>query len=201
VKDDGALQIGGLPTPLMRLLLSRRSHRRYGAEPVTPEQVGAILEAAGLFCRQVGFLAPRLHIVAGQERARVVSAAMRGVVGLVNPWLPFSKASHVMLCGAAIAPGGVPRDLAIKQASMTMQVAILAATELGLATCWMAGIAHERVERTVPLPDGAELIAISPLGAPASARAWSWDSLVHNTVSKRRKPLAELCMAERWRSS
>jgi hypothetical protein len=55
------------------------------------------------------------------------------------------------------------------------------------------------VERTVPLPDGAELIAISPLGAAASPRTLSWDTLVNRTVSKRRKPLAELCMAEQWR--
>jgi nitroreductase len=200
-KDDGSLNLRGAVTPLMRLLLSRRSVRRYREGQASPDQIVRILSCARTFQEHCGFVAPRLLVVGGTERDAVVAAAMKGVIAKINPWLPFAKARHLMLCGAVLSSlEPAARELAIKQAAMTLQVAILAATELGLATCWMAGINHERVEGICALPDGATLIAMSPLGLPTPGKGLSWDAFAYHLVSKRRKPFEALWMAERWRA-
>jgi nitroreductase len=199
-KDDGSLNLGGEVTPLMEVLLRRRSVRKYAQGAATEEQVAYVIACARSFVDRAGFSAPRLRVVDGEERQAVIDAATRGPVGIVNPWLPSTRARHLILCGAVYPDQArVQRERAIKEAAMAMQVAILAAAELGLGTCWMAGINHERVELTHPMPDGAKLVAISTLGLPPARRGLSWDALAYHTVSKRRKPLDALSMPERWR--
>lgn len=197
-KYDGALHLRGEVTPLMKLCLQRRSCRRYAEGSATEAQVEAVLGAARRFQERMGFTAPRIAIVDGARMREVVKAALAGVIGKINPWLPFTRAQHLILCGALCPADQAGRDRAIKEAAMTMQVLLLAATELGLATCWMAGINHERVESASPLEGGGELIAISPLGLPPAKRGISWDNLLYHVASKRRKPLADLWMSERW---
>ena len=200
-KVDGSLKYRGQVTPLMELLLQRRSCRRYAPGAATPEQVAYVLGCAQVFAARCGFEYPRLSVVEGDAFKAVVGAAMKGLIGKINPWLPFTQARHLLLCGAVLpADDGAARERALKQAAMTMQVALLAATERGLGSCWMAGINHERIERVHPLPDGASLIAMSPLGAPPERKGFSWDQLLYQLTSKRRKPLDTLWMEERWRT-
>jgi nitroreductase len=201
MKDDGKLQFHGEITPLMQLLLRRRSFRKYEQGRAAPEQVTELLACASAFADRCGFVAPRLVLVSDDELARVVSAAMRGLMVTVNPWLPSARAQHLILCGAVWPAQSEPAAIerAIGEAAMTMQVALLAATELGLATCWMAGIDHAAVEKAFPLPDGASLVAMSPLGLPP-AKKGLWDAALFHLASKRRKPLEALWMQEQWRS-
>lgn len=201
-KHDGLLQVDGAPTPLMRVLLSRRSVRKYEAQPASEDQVRYILDCESAFRNRVGFTSPRILVVArGDGGEQVIRAATKGVLGKINPWLPFTKATHLLLC-CAVYPEGRQRrgvERAIAEASMTMEVAVLAATEVGLGTCWMAGIDHERVEAAFPMPDGARLIAISTLGTAPSRLRLSWDAVAYHLVSKRRKPMEQLWMSERWK--
>jgi len=201
-KDDGTLNLRGEVTPLMELLLRRRSVRKYAEGQATPEQVRYILDCVETFTGSAGFDAPRIRIVEGTERLAVIRAATRGIVGKINPWLPRTRARHLILCGAVYPPepdtDRPAVERAIKQAAMAMQVALLAAAEHGLGTCWMAGISHDSVELAYPMPDGARLAAISPLGLRPARMALSWDLLSYHLVSKRRKPLERLWSAERW---
>ena len=201
-KNDGSLSLHGTVTPLMELLLKRRSFRKYATGRASQEQVEHILTCVRLFQETAGFQHSRIAIVEqGPQFKAIVKAAMSGVIGKINPWLAITRARHLILCGAIYAESDERPavELTIKQASMTMQVAILAATEAGLATCWMAGINHERVETEFPMPDGAKLIAMSTLGIPPTRKGLSWDAIAYHLVSKRRKPLENLWMQERWR--
>jgi len=200
-KYDGSLQLDGRVTPLMEVMLWRRSVRKYAKGRATAAQVAYILGCVDRFITRVRFTAPRISVVEGEERAAVVRGATRGVIGKVNPWLPRTKAEHLILCGAVYPQdagdqAGVER--AIKEAAMAMQVAVLAAAELELATCWMAGINHDSVEQAHSLPDGARLVAISTLGHKPARMGVSWDALSYHLVSKRRKALKTLWMSERW---
>lgn len=201
-KDDGTLNLDGEVTPLMKLLLRRRSVRKYEPGLATAEQVRRVLEGAQAFAARAGFSSPRLQVVEGDTFDRVVKAAMAGLLGKINPWLAFTKVRQMIMCGA-VYPSSEDRagvERAVKEAAMTMQVALLFATEAGLGTCWMAGINHDRVEEAHPMPDGARLIALSPLGLPPSRMGLSWDALSHHLVSKKRKPLSELRMDGAWRN-
>ncbi len=252
MKYDGSLSRGGEVTPLQHILLARRSYRKYGEGEATREQLEYVTSCVERLIQVARLDAARIEIIGpGDERDAVVRAATKGLIGKVNPWLPFTKAPHLVLCGALYpepegreagfagrasdgppdpkdepglhrkargvrgGAGGIgeaqagsagrasdgppdPIETAVKQASMAMQAALLAAAEVGLASCWMAGINHERIERVRSMVDGAKIVAISPLGLPPRRRGLSFDVLAFHLVSKRRKPLVEIWKRESW---
>ena len=64
---------------------------------------------------------------------------------------------------------------------------VLAATALGLGTCWIAAFDPPAAREVLGLPDDVEPLAFTPLGYP--------DKPSPNTP---RRPLAEIVKYERW---
>jgi len=201
LRQDAFKSIPAGATPLMQLFAARRSVRKYDAGRASAEQIAYLEAVVARFRQRCALDAARIVVVdQDTEFAAIVKAALGGVVGKVNPWLPSTKARQLLLCGAIYADDDVRavRERALKQAAMAMQIAILAATEVGLATCWMAGINHQRIELSYPLPDAARLVAISTLGIKPARSGLSWDTAVYNLLSKRRRPLEAIWLPERW---
>jgi nitroreductase len=72
-------------------------------------------------------------------------------------------------------------------ATIAMDHMILAATALGLGTCWVAAFDPAAAREVLGLPDDVEPIAFTPLGWPDKA-----------SPSTGRRPLEELVLHERW---
>ena len=71
--------------------------------------------------------------------------------------------------------------------TIAMDHLILAATNLGLGTCWVGAFNASAAREILGLPDDVEPIAFTPLGYPDDAPA-----------RKRRKALPDLVRHERW---
>ena len=69
--------------------------------------------------------------------------------------------------------------------TIAMDHLILAATELGLGTCWIAAFDPEAAREVLGLPEGVEPVAFTPLGYAAD-----------HPETKRRKPLSDLVRYE-----
>ena len=72
-------------------------------------------------------------------------------------------------------------------ATIAMDHLVLAATALGLGTCWIAAFDPDAAREVFGLPADVELVAITPLGYAAKDRA-----------DTDRRPLEELVRYERW---
>ena len=71
--------------------------------------------------------------------------------------------------------------------SIVMDHFVLAATEMGLGTCWIAAFDAANARKVLSIPDDAEPIILTPLGYPA------------DTIGiKKRKMLNELVRYEHW---
>ncbi len=71
--------------------------------------------------------------------------------------------------------------------AIAMDHLILAATELGLGTCWIAAFDATAAREVLGLPDEVEPVAFTPIGYPND-----------EPRPKTRKPLTELVKYERW---
>jgi len=71
--------------------------------------------------------------------------------------------------------------------AIAMDHLILAATEAGLGTCWIAAFDANAAREVLRLPDNVEPIAFTPLGYAAVQPG-----------AKKRKPLSELVRYEHW---
>jgi nitroreductase len=179
---------------LLEIAQTRRSVRRYEDRPIEPEKIRALLETAERARRAFGAFDSGLLLVdepklAGRLRRAIVS----GWKGKINPWIyvtPF-PAVLVLLGRPDGRPDAHGQPLYLAPAAMVMETVMLAAAELGLGTCWVAGFNDEAVIGALELTGSWRPIIVSPLGYPAQqGRLARLPRAV--AQSDRRKPLAEV---------
>lgn len=73
--------------------------------------------------------------------------------------------------------------------AIAMDHLTLAAADEGLGTCWIGAFDPEPVRQILNLPDGVEVVAMTPLGFPAEEA---------EPRPRSRRPLGESVMRERW---
>jgi nitroreductase len=160
---------------------SRYSVRAYTSQPVDDETLQRVLRAAQL--------APT---AANRQPFRITVLETRGLETELRQlyhrdW--FSQAPLVIGVCAVSSEAWIRGDgmnYAAVDATIAMDHLILAATALGLGTCWVAAFDPAVARTLLRLPDGMEPVAFTPLGYPADQPA-----------PKTRRPLAELVLRPR----
>jgi len=141
---------------------SRRSIRGYRDRPVPEDVLRRVLEAArrapsARNRQEWRFLAARDPGV-----RQALAGAVRGntFVGQAPVILAFcaTEDTDVMSCGQKAGP----IDVSIALAFVT-----LAAVAEGLGTCWLGSFEEAKVKAILGVPDGARVVAMTPLGWPA----------------------------------
>ena len=165
------------------LVQKRYSVRAYQPTPVEDTKLAKVLEAVR-FAPTASNRQPFQLIIAhvkGRE------ADLQRVYG--RRW--FVQAPLV-ICACGVPAQAWVRDVdranyATVDVAIAMDHFILAATSLGLGTCWIAAFNPVAARQVFALPEGVEPIALTPLGYPAD-----------QPIPKERKPLTELVRYERW---
>jgi nitroreductase len=167
---------------LFETIESRYSVRGYKPDPVSDETLHRVLQAA----RQAPTAANRqpFRILVIHTEGR--EEELRRVYG--RPW--FTDAPLVLAVVAV--PGEAWRRSDDKpydevDATIAMDHLVLAATALGLGTCWIAAFDPAAARDVLGLPDDVEPVAFTPLGYPDKGPATTG-----------RRPLEELVKYERW---
>lgn len=186
---------------LQKIFIKRRSYRKYADIPIEPEKIEQIIKTVELFIAKMQLKNSKILLISDELTFKsIISSSTKGIIGSINPWLKSTKARGFIV--AIVDNKGVrdssERNRRIAETSMAMQIAILRATELELATCWMAGINSREVERVLGLDDGEEVIAVSTLGYPPSRTSLTdYDFWANRLVSGRRKPISEIMFIEK----
>jgi nitroreductase len=161
---------------------SRYSVRGYKPDPVSDEVLGQVLEAARQAPTAANKQPFRLIVIHTKGREDELTR----VYG--RPW--FLQAPLVLAVVAV--PGEAWRRMDDKpydevDATIAMDHLVLAATALGLGTCWIAAFDPAAVREVLGLPADVEPVALTPLGYADKGRA-----------ATSRRPLDELVKYERW---
>lgn len=169
--------------------------RRYDPDrPVGDEHLVAILEAARLAPSASNAQPWRFVIVRDPAvKARFVEEAFSGIYQASRR---IGAPVYLALCGVHGAVDVASR--AAGHASYTLtdcgiagEHAVLAATELGLGTCWIGMFDRRRARRVLGIPAGIDLVSVIALGWPAEA------SRAEPPV-KHRKRLSDIARLDGW---
>ncbi|MDY7075320.1 MAG: nitroreductase family protein [Chloroflexota bacterium] len=165
------------------LIGKRYSVRAYRPDPVEDEKLQQVLEAARLAPTAANRQPFQLIVIRTEGR----EGELKRIYG--RDW--FVQAP-VIICACGIpAQGWVRRgdgkNYTDVDVSIAMDHLILAATDVGLGTCWIAAFNPDAAREVLGLPDDVEPIAFTPLGYAAD-----------QPTSKKRKPLVELVRYESW---
>ena len=164
------------------LIEQRYSVRGYRTDPVEDEVLQKLLEAARLAPTAANRQPFQLIVIRTASR----EAELRRVYD--REW--FVQAPVVVCACALPSAAWVRRDdmnYSDVDVTIVMDHLILAATELGLGTCWIGAFDPAAAREVLGLPDGVEPIAFTPLGYPSD-----------KPRPKKRKALSELIRYERW---
>ena len=164
------------------LVQKRYSVRAYKPDPVEDDKLSQVLEAARLAPTANNRQPFQIIVIhtAGRE------ADLRRIYGRV--W--FTQSPLLVAICAIPAQSWVRRDgknYADVDVTLAMDHLILAATNLGLGTCWVAAFDPAAAREVLHLPADVEPIAFTPLGYPADQPG-----------PKQRKSLSELVRYEHW---
>lgn len=149
---------------LMELMGARYSCRKYSAErQVSDEQVRCVLEAARIAPSACNRQPWRFVVVRDPAKRAAILAKSRP---------SFTDAPVLIVaCGQRDQAWVRPSD-GKNHTDVDLSIAVehmcLAATALGLATCWICSFDTEAARRELELPQGVEPIALLPLGYAAS---------------------------------
>ena len=161
---------------------TRYSVRGYKPDPVEDEKLAQVLEAA----RQAPTAANRqpFRVIVAHTAGR--EEELSRVYG--RAWLlqaPLVVAFVAVPAEAWRRMDDKPYDEV--DATIAMDHFVLAATALGLGTCWIAAFDPAAAREVFGLPADVELVALTPLGYPDRGPA-----------ATARRPLEELVRYERW---
>ena len=137
-----------------KVLKKRRSIRRYKADPVPRESVLKVLEAARI-APSAAHRQPWHFIV-------VEDAGMRAKLAGRQAWAAGAPVTVVAFADEEVSPSWCSNDVGI-----AFEHLVLAATDLGLGTCWMGLTRRDaEIRELLGTPDNLRVVAMTPLGVP-----------------------------------
>ena len=146
-----------------RLAETRRSVRAYKPDPVPEDLLRDILDAARLAPSACNKQPWRFVVLRDPAAIRRLAPAYS------RDW--FLAAPVVVAVCVSPAEGWVrpydARSYAFVDGAIAMDHLTLAAAAAGLGTCWIAAFEPEAARAALSLPDGWEIVALTPLGYPA----------------------------------
>jgi nitroreductase len=165
------------------LIAKRYSVRAYRPDPVEDGKLQAVLEAARLAPTAANRQPIQLVVLHTAGREEEIRKIYR------RPW--FVQAPLIIAVCAISSQAWVREsdrfNARLIDAAIVADHLILAATNLGLGTCWIAAFNVEAARSVLQLPAEAEPVIFTPLGYPADQPG-----------PKIRKPLADLVRYEHW---
>ena len=143
------------------LIQARYSVRKYKSEPIEEEKLNIILEAARL--------APTAH---NQQPFKLIVVKTEGNEENLKRIYPanFFVEAPIIICACAILEEGWTRDdgknYTEVDTSIVMDHLILAATNLGLGTCWIGKFDLKAAREVLNIPENVQPLVFTPLGYP-----------------------------------
>jgi nitroreductase len=177
---------------LMDAIKRRRSARKYKPDPVPEETLEKVMEAVRWAPSWANTQCWKVIVVKDPKVRSELSAALsKG-----NPALSSISEAPLLLilCGTKGISGyykGQPRtvkgDWLMFDTGLAMENLCLAAHSLGLGTVIVGNFDHQRVAEILGVPQSVEVVAMTPLGYPASEAA-----------PPRRKEISEFVFYEKY---
>ncbi len=174
---------------VLEAIRTRRSVRSYDVRPILPEVMERMLEALLLAPSACNFQPWRFVIVTDHKLKKELAVAANGqaFIGeapaiVVGCGIPHDCYQHMGGAGCS-----VDIDLAIALDHLT-----LAAVEEGLGTCWIGAFKEEEVKKLLNVPADMKVVALTPLGYPASAH------LLRPVDKAKRKPPGEVFVEDKF---
>jgi nitroreductase len=175
------------------VIKSRSSTRDFSDKIVEAEKINFVLECA----RLAPSWANRQcwHFIVVKDK-RVIEDLSK--TSIINRWLK-NVPVIIVACGDSTKSGS-RNDINyfVVDVSIALEHLVLAATDKGLGTCWIAGFDGKKVKKILGIPKHIRVVALSPLGYPAEKNSIIGKLFKVVTQNKKRKSIDKIVHEDKW---
>lgn len=186
------------PWTLWDLMFVRRSCRKYADRALGEKIPGELDELLALSTGVRGARAD--SIIAVTDPGEVTQLKQRSYKGLpnkINIWLARAPIRVFLALSVPEQDAYGPRPLETPKAAMALEDCVLWLTARGLGTCWLGGVNSGEITALLGLEESLTVPLVICVGRPRDAIvALSFDNLMRNVLSRRRKPLEAVACLE-----
>ena len=171
----------------------RTSIRKYSNKEVEEDKIFYILECARLAPSAMNKQSWRFIVIKNKETITQIAKT-----NLINRWI---KTAPVLIIACADPTlSGSHNTIAyyIINVSIALEHLILAATDIGLGTCWIGSFNEKKIKRLLEIPKRIRVVALTPLGYPLGTKGIVETITTILLKSKKRKTLDEIVHYEHW---
>ena len=162
----------------------RKSVRAYQSEPIPPEIMERLLEAARIAPSAANFQPWHFIVVTDSEKRKVISK---------GPYASFVTQAPVVIVGCGDMKAS--SNWATVDVSIALENTVLAATAEGLGACWIGGFHEDEVKELLKIPEHFKVVALLTVGYPREKVDIGQKLL---RLIRRRKTLDEIVSAEEY---
>jgi nitroreductase len=167
---------------LMDAIRQRYSCRGYEDKPVEADKLNTLLEAARL--------APSARNIQDWRFVVVADPQTRSALQIAAAGQPFVGQAPVVIAACSVSNKRMTlcaQPYAAIDVAIAMEHIALAATSLGLATCWVGSFKPQAVRRILNIPTHIAVVELMTVGYP-----------LEKGVSPKRLKLEQIACYERW---
>lgn len=173
----------------------RKSIRKYANRPVEHEKLERILTAAQLAPSWRNGQCWKFIVVTDPMKKQ---ALIRCTTLFNQSWMG-SEYAIIVACGDPRRSGSRNNQpYYMVDVAIAMEHLVLAATDLGLGTCWIGGFEESKVKELLHIPDEYRVVAMTPLGYPAESEGIVGKITKSLIGSYNRKPLSAIYSMNQW---
>ncbi len=173
---------------------SRKSIRRFLDTPVEKEKIQTLLEAAIRAPSAMNKQCWRFITVTNKETiAQLAKCNM-----VFNGWLKDAPAIIVVCADPKESADMNDLPYYMWDSALAMHTLVLAATDMGLGTCYLAAYNEDKVKELLGIPEDLRVVCMTPLGYPTEKRSLTEKLTKAVAGSSKRKPVDEVAHWEKW---
>ncbi len=177
------------------VIRTRKSIRKYINKPVEPEKIEQIMSAAQLAPSWRNAQCWKFVVVTNVEKKKEL---IRCTSAFNQSWMG-KEYAIIVACGDPKQSGfRNGQHYYLVDVAVAMEHLILAATALGLGTCWIGGFEEDKVKQLLRIPDNYRVVAMTVLGYPAEKEGIVGRITKSVVKSHNRKSLSEIYSMNRW---
>jgi nitroreductase len=172
---------------------ARISVREFSSKPVEDEKITHALECARRAPSWMNKQCWRFIVIRKKEVIQEIAHT-----SVINRWL--KNAPVIIVACADPTESGKQGEKAyyMVDTAIAFDHLVLAATDAGLGTCWVAGFNEEKVKHVLEIPRRIRIVALTPLGYPMERKGVVAQITKTLLKPQKRKSLDEIVHYEHW---
>ncbi|WP_422478443.1 nitroreductase family protein [Pleomorphochaeta sp. DL1XJH-081] len=172
---------------IVETILTRRSIRAYDQKPIPEELLYKVLDVTRHAPSGSNREPTRLIVVKDLERRTTLSALCSHQSFIAQAPVVIVAVGKVFSSNRGGYMGNFSNLL---DGAIVLDHLTLIARSEGLGTCWIGSFDNDRIKRFLQIPEGWQIIGLTPLGYPNTERSFK--------PTDKRMPLEQFVMEERW---